>query len=112
MVAEPWLPKRTALTLLSFSNGQLPAVGTSSGCSAPISSLVATKYDVHGPSYGHPLHGSKVLENRAMVRDAVSNRFFVVSAWFDAFAAILEHMSCIDKGGDQRWVHRVMVRQV
>ena len=75
MAAEPWSPKRIVLTLLSFSNGQSRAVGVSSGCPSTISPLVATKYDVYGPSYGHSLHGPKMLQNKAMVRDAVSNRF-------------------------------------
>ena len=75
MGAEPWPPKRTVLTLLSFSNGQSRAVGVSNGCPSTISPLVARKYDVYGPSYGHSLNGPKMLQNRAIVRDAVSNRF-------------------------------------
>ena len=62
MVAKTRSPKRTALTLLSFSNGQSRAVGVLSGGSLTISPLVATKYDVYGPSYGHSLHGPKMLK--------------------------------------------------
>ena len=75
MVAEPELPKRTVLTLLSFSNGQVREVGVLGRCSVTISPLVATKYVVYWPSYGHLLHGPKMLQNREMVRDDVLNLF-------------------------------------